>query len=156
MATKKEIKQKAIEHPMEEMLDITPGTTIVEYQERSTDLVVHEAYDDKDVELEDQFQEVYDSAMDAFEDQMGQTDVVEGKYKARNSEVAVNFLNTALNAAKEKAELKKHKDKLKKGGTGGDGHQGSSKTINNTFIMDRNELLDAIRQGKEIDITPEE
>lgn len=141
---------------MEEMLDITPGTTIVEYQERSTELVVHQEYDDKDVELEEQFQEVYDSAMDAFEDQMGQTEVVEGKYKARNSEVAVTFLNAALNAAKEKAELKKHKDKLKKGDTGGDGPQGSASTVNNTFIMDRNELLDAIRQGKEIDITPTE
>ncbi len=126
-----------IEHPLEEIFDLEPGTTIMPRTEVVTDLVEAEEYDDKDNEIEEQFQSVYDHAISAFEDLSAESEVVEGKYKARVGEVANQALSTALNAAKEKANLKKHKDKIEvsKGKLG-------TKTINNNLIVaDRNELL---------------
>lgn len=155
MGTKVEEKEVAKEHPMEEVLDIEPGTTVVSTVERTTELVAAEEYDNKDNEIEEQFQEIYDAAMDAYDEQMGVSDNVEGKYKARNAEVAVQFLNTALTAAKEKSGMKQHKDKItidKKKGPGGTTHIDQQ----NNIIADRNELLKMFRDQKEKDITPDE
>ena len=105
--------ESLMEHPLEEAFDIEPGTTLTTKTERSTELAVTEQYDEKDREIEDQFQEIYDAAMAAFEDQCAEAEVVEGKYKARNMEVATQLLNSALHAAKEKASQKKEKDKTK-------------------------------------------
>ena len=98
---------KQIDHPLEEVLDLEPGTTLVPaLPERSTELVVTDEYDNKDNEIEQQFQEIYDAAMDAYETQALDAEKVEPKYRARNQEVAVQYLNAALNAAKEKAGMK--------------------------------------------------
>jgi hypothetical protein len=67
--------------------------------------------DPKDNEIEKQFQEIYETAMSAYEALFQEVDLVEGKYKARTGEVAVQFLNTALNAAGNKMKLKQGKDK---------------------------------------------
>jgi len=126
-----------IEHPLEELFEIESGTTIVSHTEKNTELVAAEEYDDKDVEIEDQFQEIFDHAIAAFEDMAAEVEIVEGKYKARMQEVANQSLSTALAAAKEKSHTKQHKDKLSvsKGKLSG-------KTTNNTLIVaDRNELL---------------
>lgn len=126
---------------MEEVLDIESGTTTMTTTERTTDLVVASDYDDKDNEIEEQFQEVYDAAMGAFEGQMEEAELVEGKYKARNGEVAVQFLNAALNAAKERSGLKQHKDRTRiaEGKLAGDAAKRTD-----VVIADRNELLKAM------------
>ena len=146
--------QITIAHPMEDVLGITPNTTEIQLEKRSTELVECEQYDEKDKELEDQFQEVYDIALDAFEIHSQDTETLEGRYKARNAEVAANFLNTALAAAREKAALKQHKDKLVRSGGNGVGPH----TVNNNIIIDRNELLRTILGSPqtEKDITPDE
>jgi hypothetical protein len=132
---------KTIEHPMEEVLDIEPGSTLVPtLPSRNTELVLAEEYDDKDKEIEEQFQEVYDLALDAYEQQAADAEAVEPKYRARNQEVAVQYLNTALNAAKEKAGQKQIKDKL-----ANDRKATGPKTVNNNLVVaDRNELLKEI------------
>lgn len=138
MSTETKEIEVVIEHPLEEVFDIESGTTLVPRTEKTTELVASEEYDDKDNEIEGQFQEVYDAALSAFEDQVAEAEVIEGKYKARNMEVATQLLNTALNAAKEKSSLKQHKDKtaVAKGKLKGGG------TTNNTLIVaDRNEIL---------------
>jgi hypothetical protein len=147
-------KTKQTSHPCESLFNIEEGTTIVEYKESlPTELVDHQQYDGKDDEIEGQFQEVYDKAMDAFDTQSDIVDTVEGKYAARNAEVAVQFLNAALNAAKEKGGLKQHKDKLETAKKSGDG----PKTVNNNIIIDRNELLRNIINDSEMkDITSDE
>jgi len=146
MSDEKITKTKEVEHPLEGVLDITPGTTVVEYQESApTDLVVHTDYDNKDAEIEDQFQEVYDKAMDAFDVQSDITDQVEGKFAARNAEVAVQFLNAALNAAKEKSGMKAHKDKLDVAKT----RAGTPGTVNQNLIIDRNDLLRTLLDQKD-------
>ncbi len=121
----------AVDHPLEEVFDIESGTTLMPQIVRSTELVVAEQYDVKDVEIEDQFQEVYDAAMGAFEDQFQEIGLVEGKYKARSGEVAVQFLNAALEAARSKATLKQHKDKLTSDLVKNTG----PKTVNNNLIV---------------------
>ncbi len=140
-----------MEHPLEEAFDIEPGTTISTKTERSTELATTEQYDKKDEEIEGQFQEIYDAAMGAFEDQVAEAEVVEGKYKARNMEVATQLLNSALHAAKEKANQKKEKDKndiTKNKAT-------SNKTTNNNVFMgSHQELMDHLEAGKIIE--PEE
>lgn len=147
-------KEKTIKHPMEEVFDIEEGTTIVPYTEVSTEMVKAEEYDEKDSEIETQFQDVYDAAMTAFENQEDELDVIDPKYRARTAEVAVQFLNTALNAAKEKANIKQHKDKL-----GVTKQQKGSDVVNNNLIVDRNELLKMMAeqepQKPPIDVTPE-
>jgi len=133
-----------IDHPLEEIFDIEAGTTLIPRTEKETDLAEAEEYDEKDNEIEDQFQEVYDAALAAFEDQVAEAELVEGKYKARNMEVGAQLLNTALAAAKEKSNMKQHKDKnaVAKGKLG-------AKTTNNTLIVaDRNEILRAMSNKK--------
>ncbi len=149
MSNEKIQKTKTIEHPMEQILDIEPGTTLVHYEESlPVPLIEHEEYDEKDNEIEQQFQEVYEKAMDAFDAQSDITDTVEGKYAARNAEVSVQFLNTALAAAKEKSGLKQHKDKLEVSKA----EAGKPKAVNNNLILDRNELLRLIQSTKEKEV----
>lgn len=131
---------KITEHPMEDIFDIEKGSTnmpVVSDREVK-ELVVHNDYDDKDQEIEEQFQEIYEAAMEAFETQTADSEVIEPKFRARNQEVAVQFLNAALNAAKEKSSLKVHKDKLNAAKMKATGPQ----TVNNNLVVaDRNELL---------------
>ena len=155
MTTTTEEFDKATSHPLEEMLNIEEGTTMVPSSKRSTDMVVKAEYDEKDDEIDEQFQEVYDLALDAFEAQAQEAELVEGKYKARNGEIAAQYLNTALAAAREKSDLKQGKDKLAiaanklKPGDVGDGKK---------IIADFSEILRAVQVEKEksepIDITP--
>lgn len=140
MSTESKEIEVVIEHPLEEIFDIEPGTTVMTRTEKSTEMTVAEDYDDKDSEIEEQFQEIYDAALSVFEDQAAEAEVVEGKYKARMMEVANQSLGHALAAAKEKSTLKQHKDKLavSKGKLG-------AKTVNNNLIVaDRNDLLKSL------------
>lgn len=136
----KVVKQEvevAVDHPMEGILEIAPGTTLLPQLQQTTEMTVAETYDDKDNEIENQFQEVYDKAMGAYDSQTEQAELVEGKYKARVGEVSVQFLNTALEAARSKAQQKQSKDKLVV-----DSKKAGPKTLNqNLFVGDRNELL---------------
>lgn len=135
---------KVIEHPLEEYFDIERGTTEVEVYEREGELVNARDYDDKDREIDEQFQEIYDSAMDGYDLLAEELHKVEGRYKARVGEVSVQHLNAALNAADRKAKLKEHKDKLESKKTSGP----SSVTNHNTLIVDdRSALLKQLREG---------
>ena len=139
-----------MEHPLEETLGIEPGTTITTKTERSTELATTEQYDEKDEEIEGQLQEIYDAAMAGFEDQCAEAEVVEGKYKARNMEVATQLLNSALHAVKEKANQKKEKDK-----NDISRNKITKKvTNNNVFMGSHQELMDQIDAGNVIE--PEE
>jgi len=140
MSTKKTETEKEILHPLEQVFDIEENTTIVPYTERKTDLVRHEPYDEKDDELEEQLQELYDVALEAFEMQQEESDVIDPKYRARNAEVAVQYLKTALEAVREKRQLKEHKDKIVTKQTAGG-------TVNNNIVVSHNDLLDAINDA---------
>ncbi len=150
MSTHRTEIESLMEHPLEEAFDIEPGTTLTTKTERSTELAVTEQYDEKDEEIEGQFQEIYDAAMSGFEDQCAEAEVVEGKYKARNMEVATQLLNAALHAVKEKAGQKKEKDKNDLARN----KVTKKVTNNNVFMGSHQELLDQINSGTIIE--PEE
>ncbi len=158
MTTEKEKIEVPINHPMESILDIEEGTTMVPAIRRTTDIVVSGQYDDKDDEIDGQFQEVYDLSLEAFETQAQEAELVEGKYKARNGEIAAQYLNIALNAAKDKANLKGNKDKLSLAAE--KITRPSGMTQNNLIVGDRNEILKALLEKdgapEPIDITPTE
>lgn len=131
-----------IEHPIEDILELESGSTMVPVTERQgTELTIDEEYDNKDKEIESQFHEIYESAMTAFERQENDNQRIEPKYRARNQEVAVQYLNTALSAAKEKRSLKEHKDKSAVKRT-----QGPNTVNNNLVVADRNEILKSLAQ----------
>ena len=145
MSNKDNKVTKVIEHPLEGVFDIDRGSTEVEVYERDSEIVESREYDDKDQEIDSQFQEIYDSAMDGYDLLSEELHSVEGKYKARVGEVSVQHLNAALNAASHKAKLKEHKDKLetKKGGS-------SHVTTNNTLVIDdRSALMKELRNRME-------
>lgn len=122
-------------HPMEEVLDIESNTTLMERPKAEpSEIIVTEDYDKKDIEIEQQLEDVYKAAMVQFEITCEESEKVEGRYKARNGEVAIQALNTALAAVRTKAEVKSSKDKVKT--------KSNPKTLNqNLVIADRNELL---------------
>lgn len=135
--------EKAVEHPLEEMLDIDSGSTMVEFIEPAMPaevVTIDGVYDEKDTEIEEQLQEIYETAMTQFEVQAGVTETVEGKYAARNAEVAVQFLTAALNAVQTKANVKGGKDKLVVKALTSEPKTGG------TVIMDRNELMKALEK----------
>lgn len=135
--------KKETTHPLEEYFDIEEGSTeIVEY-ERETELVESEDYDEKDNEIEENYQEIYDRAMEGYDVLADEIEECDPKYKARIGEVSLQHLNVALNAAKNKAHMKEHKDKLK-----AKERSGGNKTVNNTLIVDRNTLLKEIMDSK--------
>ena len=155
--TDKENIEVPINHPMENILDIEEGTTMMPAVKRTTELVVSGQYDDKDDEIDEQYQEVYDLSLEAFEQQSQEAELVEGRYKARNGEIAAQYLNIALNAAKEKGSLKGNKDKLSLAAE--KVTSGSRTTNNNLIVGDRNDILKTLMgqdtKPEPIDITPE-
>lgn len=128
--------QKNIEHPLEDVFDIEPGTTLITRHEQKTTLIPTTDYDEKDVEIESAFQEIYDKALDGYTVIQDECEDIEGRYKARMMEVGVQHLKMALDAANAKANLKSGKDKLsgKKGG-------GGPATVNNNLVIGREDLL---------------
>ena len=135
-----ETKTKQINHPLEDVFDIETGSTLMEFEESiPQELASYDDYDVKDQEIEQQFEIIYTKALDAYEEQIENTAAVEGKYKARNADVAVQFLNTALSAVREKSVLKQNKDKVAVAK-----ERNSQPTVNNNLIVDRNTILKMI------------
>jgi len=139
-------KLKIIDHPLEEVFDIETGTTVVEYNEVvPMELIQPPTYDDKDVEIENQLEEVYSVAMSQVTAIADEIDRVEGRHKARMGEVTATMLNVALSAVREKNVMKMAKDRNKVGMASA----GTPNTVNNNLVVaDRNELLRALAEGR--------
>lgn len=144
---------RLIIHPLEDLFGLPSGSTMSTEMVVQTPIIKHETYDDKDVEIEKQYQEVYDAALTAYDSQMEDIGVIDPKFRARNGEIAVTFLNTALAAAKEKANLKIHRDKMSvnvKTNTVVSGENNNVTNNTQVIVADRNELLKMMMdaQGK--------
>lgn len=150
MTSTKVVKQAG--HPLEDIFGLPSGTTEVTVIQRNTQLIEHSDFDDKDSEIEEQFQEVYDVAMSTFENQVEMLERAETdpKYVARQMEVAAQFLNTALAAAKEKASLKTTKDKLLAAQRTGQG-SGNVPSVGSgePVVMSHSALLKMLKEAKE-------
>lgn len=138
-------------HPLEEHFDIESGSTEIVTKKRSTELNKYELYDEKDKELEDDYQLIMDGALDLVDKVKEHIEGgAEAKFLARLVEVAGQQLNVALSAAEKKAKLKDNKDKFEHKKTNGT----SGKTVNNNILIttDRNELLKMLTQNNNNDI----
>lgn len=137
------VKQKQItapvKHPMEDYLNLPDDSTIDTYTERETELSKASEYDEKDNEIEETYQEVYDKAITGFETLTSEMEVSDPKFLARLGEVSVTYLKTALDAASHKARLKEHKDKLSTKST-----SPKNVTNNQTIMISREELLQTL------------
>lgn len=113
----KVVEKRKVEHPLEDVFSIESGTTEIETIKTDTtgEIEPIETYDVKDNEIEKKLQNIADAAIDAYDAQVMIVENLEDeekKFAARNMEVANALLTTALAAIKERAEIKKHKDKL--------------------------------------------
>lgn len=137
--------EKMIEHPLEDVFDIEPNTTVTEYKEAlPAEIVEMPNYDEKDKEIEEKLEEIYTAAMGSVTVVSDEIERVEGKYKARMGEVTATMLSVALGAVREKRELKKHKDS--KSSSAG---PNAPHTVNNNLVVaDRNEILELLASRK--------
>jgi len=104
-------------------------------------------YDHIDKKVEQKYQEVYNYSLSAYSDQVQEAGLVEGRFRARNLEVAAQFLRIALDSAKDAGNQKANKDKVKvaekkMAATGG------GTVNNNLFVGDRNDLLRALADAE--------
>jgi hypothetical protein len=128
--------EQVIEHPLEKVFGIETGTTIIDVMQVESEIVDEKLYDEKDVEIENQYENIYNTALLAYAAQASTVSMgADPRCQARNMEVANGFLNTALAAAKEKANLKQQKEKIKTV------KSTDTNITNNNLIMDRDELL---------------
>jgi hypothetical protein len=84
--------------------------------------------------------EVYQKAIEVFDDQAEMIGIVDPKFAARTAEVANGYLNTALAAVKLKTDQLSNRKKNKVTNQ-------TSVTNNNLIVADRNELLKAMMNG---------
>jgi hypothetical protein len=136
------------DHPLEDFFDVAPSSTEVDRIERTTELVRAEEYDEKDSEIEENFQEVYDRAMESYDKIQETIEDVDARFTPRSHEVANQILGTALAAAVQKADLKKHKDKLAVAKQ----NVKTPGTVNNTLVVDTKTLVQQLRQAGAIEV----
>jgi hypothetical protein len=139
-------------HPLEDILGIEENTTEVIKYERNTELKPYELFDEKDSEIEAQYQEIADLAITAYKSLEEVMETAEPKFRARLTEVNMQTLNTALSALNARSKMKDSKDKAnaklaeasKKGNT----------TNQAVFIMDRNAALQMLKDqmDKPVDV----
>lgn len=146
----RKVMERIVQHPLEQVFNLPPNSTTVEsFVPRETELVLADGYDDKDVEIEANFQEVFDKAMDVFDEMQESMLATESITHAAKQETASMMLTTALNAAKEKARMKEHKDKLRsKAISGGATIEGGTTNTQNNIFLSTSELIKMMASEK--------
>lgn len=108
--------------------------------------VINDFYDHIDQQTDRKFNTIYNAAMDAFSKQVQEATLVEGRFRARNLEVAAQFLKIGLDSAKDSATQKANKDKhsvaVNKGSAA------ANNTQNNIFVGNRNDLMKIMKQAE--------
>lgn len=136
-----------LQNPLEQVFGIEAGSTDdVEYEmiEAGNMLPAVSAEapvdhkDEDDVAIEKRIDDVYEAAMNTFQQQQAYTEIVEPRYAARNAEVAANYLNIALAAANSRAKVKTDRKRANQAFVP---YAQSNKTTNNLVIADRNQIL---------------
>jgi hypothetical protein len=150
-----------IQHPLdsvfnmrEDELDIEQQYSMTEVPVSATPVAPTEApvdlKDEDDKLIEQRIDEVYDSAIAAFQNQSAYLEVIEPRFAARNAEVAANYLNIALAAANSRAKVKT--DRKRANAPFVPFNNNGGKTVNNMIVASREEMLRMIT----IDTEPKE
>ncbi len=130
---------------LEDLFGVPSGSTEISVTKPVTEPQEITIYDDKDMEIEKQFDAVKDMAQYTFETIQDSIEDVEPKYSARLHEVSANFLGTMLDAIKSKAKMKIEKDKLI---AKNKNPSKISQTTNNTIISTTSDIIESLKNGK--------
>lgn len=137
-----------LKHPLDSVFGISEGETedeidsnyeMIEAQQQASPPQDIKDEDDKLVEA--RIDEVYGAAINAFNQQVSYTEIIEPRYAARNAEVAANYLNIALAAANSRAKVKVDR---KRSNSSFVPYSPGGKTTNNILIANREEILKMI------------
>lgn len=130
---------------LEELFGVPSGSTEVTVTKKVTETEVIEFYDEKDEEIDKQFDMVKDMAQYTFETIQDSIRDVDPKFSARLHEVSGGYLSIMLDSIKNKAKLKIEKDKLVAKKTAPSKvHQ----TTNNTIISNTSDIIESLKNGK--------
>jgi hypothetical protein len=100
------------EHPFEQILGVSSGTTEIIKTQVVSEPVEHESFDSKDSEIEEDILIVHDKALELYEYIVDELNDSDPSKKSRLAEVAGQLLNTALSATEKRRVMKQHKDVL--------------------------------------------
>jgi hypothetical protein len=128
--------EKMVDNPLEDFFNIEPASTKMIKSQRVTELEDYTDFDNKDKEIEQDYQEIADAAMSSFDAIQEMIDTADTKLVARLTEVSSQMLNTALAAVSKKASLKENKDRAI-----AKAKSGPNKTTNVLMVTDRNTAL---------------
>lgn len=138
-----------IKHPLESVFGMDEGTVDIgaEYgmvEQPAGELVQAggppvDHKDEDDVLIEKRIDDVYDNAMQAFQNQTAYMEIIEPRYAARNAEVAANYLNIALAAANSRAKVKTDRKRANQSFVPFSNQGG--KTTNNIIMANREDIL---------------
>lgn len=141
--------KEIVDHPLEEFFNIEPSSTEIVKHVRKTELTPYEDFDNKDTEIEETYQEIYDAAMTGYDELRDLIDTADTKFAARLAEVSVQHLNVALAAASKRAHLKENKDKLlTRVRTASAGKGGTTNNI--VVVANRNDVLKQLQENPDI------
>jgi hypothetical protein len=130
------IMANVVSKPLGEMIDPETGEVI----ERKVDAVSAEFKQEErieDLKIDKQIDKVHGAALAAFEAQHALSQQVDPKFSARNSEVAAQYLNIALDSIKTRADVKYKRQKIRVA----ERMDGVSSVQNNLIVADRNDVL---------------
>ena len=144
---------KTIDHPLEEVFDIAPGSfshpAVIEddYEIVPTETVNQGYQDDaEDHDINGKIETIYDAALAAYENQTGLAEIVEPRYAARNAEVAAQYLSIALNTVSLKSRNKNDKRKVQQFIP----YQNNNISNSNVVVADRNSIMQMIADKKKL------
>lgn len=144
-------KEEFSSHPMEDVLGIESGTTIVEQHSIEIEPIKPSSivdYDEKDDDIEQRLMDIYDLALNQAAVINDQLEIIEGRYKAGLAENSAQMLNVALGAMKERSMLKRHKDTLQISLDRLDLKRTEKNITNNNLVVaDRNAIMRMLKDS---------
>lgn len=140
---------------LEQALDILPATGDIFDDEQYVDSSTETASDRElmmttpDQDIQSDITELYDRAVNAFDDSMDQIESMDPKYVSRAMEVSKGYLDAALDAIKLKQQQHQHADKMqlaltKMANTKAPDAMGDDIVI----VGDRNKILAELMKGQ--------
>jgi hypothetical protein len=146
---------KTINHPLEEVFGIEPGSSfnnpaVIDHDDYemvpNSEVAQGHQDDEEDIDINNKIETIYDAALSAYEQQNGMAEIVEPRYAARNAEVAAQYLGLALNAVSLKARTKNDKRKSAQFIPFTNNNISNS----NVVVADRNSIMQMIADKKKL------
>jgi hypothetical protein len=134
-------------NPLEEIMRIEPNSTEVVSLKYESETIEYEEFDDKENELDTQYQAIHDIALTNVHNLGSIIEDADTKLVARLMEVQNQLLGTAMSAISQKRVLKENKDKAIARANQAAGKAGGNTTNNIAFMnMSQADALAMLRE----------